>query len=108
MLILFLSVRCVRFISSRNLQLMMPILWVAILVYDYCLTFVAEVERCWGVRRLNWILTFFYLNRYLVLFSHGPVMMQYFWSTSNPNKTEVSISLLVPKGPDDSARLKRY
>jgi len=79
---------------------MMPIEWVAILLYDYCLTFVAEVERCWGVRQLDWTLAFFYLNRYLVLFSHAPVMMQYFWSTSNPNKTEGSISLL-PKGPND-------
>ena len=102
--LLFLSVRYTRSITSHNLQL---IIWVAILLYDYCLTFVAEVERCWGVRQLNWALAFFYLNRYLVLFSHAPVMMLYFWSTSNTNKTEVSN--LLPKGPDDSgARLKRY
>ena len=68
---------------------------VAILLYDYCLTFAAEVERCWRVRQLNWSLAFFYLNRYLVLFGHVPIMLEYFWS--NPNKTEVSISL--PKGP---------
>ena len=64
---------------------------VAILLYDYCLTFVTEVERCWGFR-LNWGLALFYLNRYLVLFGHVPIMMQYFWSTSNPGKLEVSFS----------------
>ena len=78
---------------------MMPIIWLAILLYDYCLTFVAEVERCWGVRQLNWALVFFYLNRYLVLFGHAPIMLAYFWTTSNPNKTEVSISL--PQGSSD-------
>ena len=30
-----------------------------------CLTLVAEVERCWSARQLNWGLGFFYLNRYL-------------------------------------------
>jgi len=74
----------------------MLILWVAILVYDYCLTFVAEVERCWSFR-LNWALALFYLNRYLALFGHVPIVVQYFWSTSDPNKLEVSFS--QPKNP---------
>jgi len=39
-------------------------------------------------------LGFFYLNRYLALFGHIPMMMEFFWTTSNPNKTEVSILLL--------------
>ena len=91
MIILFLSVCYILSISSYNLQLMMPIIWVAILLYGYCLTFVAEAERCWGVRQLNWTLAFFYLNRYLVLLGHAPIMLEYFWSTSNPNKIEVSI-----------------
>jgi hypothetical protein len=65
-------------------------IWPAILLCEYCLTFVAEVERCWG-RRLNWALGFFYLNRYLALFGHIPIMLEYFLSTSNPNKAEVSI-----------------
>ena len=75
-----------------------PITWVAILLYDYCLTFFADVERCWVVRRLSWGLGFFYLNRYLVLFSHIPIMMEYFWTTSNSNKTEVSTLLLKIPG----------
>ena len=56
------------------------ILWAAILLYDYCLTLAAEVERCWGVRRFS--------------FSSIQIMMEFFWITSNSNKTEVSILLL--------------
>ena len=70
----------------------------AILVYDYCLTFLTEVETCWSVGKLNWGLGLFYLNRYLTLFGYVPVMLQFFWSTSNPNKTEVSILLLSSGG----------
>ena len=77
--------------SCSAFPLIVLIIWAAILLYDYCLTFVAEVERCWVVGQLSWGLGFFYLNRYLVLFGHIPVMMEYFWTTSNSNKTEVSI-----------------
>ena len=41
--------------------------------------------------QFNWALGFFYLNRYLALLGHVPIMLEFFWSTSNPNKTEVSI-----------------
>jgi hypothetical protein len=66
----------------------------AILLYDYCLTVVAEVESCW-VSQLSWGLGFFYLNRYLVLFGHVPIMLEFFWSSSDRNKIEVSITLQV-------------
>ena len=72
----------------------LTVIWAAILLYDYCLTFAAEVERCWAVRQLSWGLWFFYLNRYLVLFGYIPIMIEFFWSTSNPKKTGVSILLL--------------
>ena len=81
------------------------IIWVAILLYDYCLTFVAEVERCWGIR-LNCALTLFYLNRYLVLFGHVPIMLRYFWPTSDPSNIEVSFSLPKGHGPGDNVRWK--
>ena len=87
------------FISCCAFPLTMLIIWKAILMYDYCLTFIAEVERCWVVRRLNWSLGFFYLNRYLTLLGYIPVILQRFWSTSNPNKIEVSILLLKNSGP---------
>jgi uncharacterized membrane protein YqaE (UPF0057 family) len=86
--------------SSSECLLTTPIIWAAILLYDYCLTFVAEVERCWVVRRLSWGLGFFYLNRYLMLLGYIPVMLYLFWSTSNPKKTEVSILLLKNPGPE--------
>ena len=78
---------------------------VGILLYDYCLTFVAEVERCWSAR-LNWALALFYLNRYLALFGHVPVMIKYFWSTSDPHKLEVSFSRL--EGPEVGVRWRWY
>lgn len=66
----------------------------AILLYEYCLTFVAEVERCWGSGRLSWALGLFYLNRYLVLFGHVPIMYEYFWESSDQSKAEVSLRSL--------------
>ena len=95
---LLLSVCCyIGSIVSHHFPLTTPIIWAAILLYDYGLTFAAEVEWCWSARQLNWGLGFFYLNRYLTLFGHIPVMLEFFWSTSNPNKIKVSISL--PKAP---------
>ena len=89
----------VHFIKSCSaFPLIMPIIWLAVLLYDYCLTFIAEVERCWVARRLSWSLGFFYLNRYLTLLGYIPIMLEYFWSTSNPNKTKVGILLL--ESPD--------
>ena len=66
----------------------------AILLYDYCLTFIAEVERCWVVRRLNWSLGFFYLNRYLTLLGYIPIILEYLVPTSTPKETKVGIMLL--------------
>jgi hypothetical protein len=97
MVLLLLSVRCIQPIIPHHFLLTTTIIWAAILLYDYCLTFAAEVERCWSARRLNWGLGFFYLNRYSTLFGHVPIMLEFFWSTSNPNKDEVSLS--PPKAP---------
>ena len=51
------------------------LMWTAILLYNYCLTFVTEVERCWCADRLSWALGLFYLNHYLVLFGHIPIKL---------------------------------
>ncbi|KAF9525441.1 hypothetical protein CPB83DRAFT_859565 [Crepidotus variabilis] len=62
-----------------------------ILYYDYYLTFPVEVERMW--RRgtgFSWAVGLFYLNRYMALFGHIPVVVEYFWRTSSPNKPRVS------------------
>ncbi|KAF9466478.1 hypothetical protein BDZ94DRAFT_1319363 [Collybia nuda] len=50
-----------------------------ILYYDYALTLPDEVERFWATRSLTWASSFFYINRYLTLLGHIPVMVQYYW-----------------------------
>lgn len=62
----------------------------AIVTYDYYLTFAEEVERFWMGGRLNWASGLFYLNRYLVLLGHIPIMLEFFWKTSAGNKMQVS------------------
>ncbi|KAF4616708.1 hypothetical protein D9613_008373 [Agrocybe pediades] len=59
-----------------------------ILVLEYLATFEEEVERFWKAGRINWASGFFYVNRYLTLFGHIPVLVEYFWRTSNPDKRE--------------------
>jgi hypothetical protein len=80
----------------------------ALLIHEYILTFVNEVERFWPKWLRNffdfkinlhespnyrerdeimgndkngftWASLFFLLNRYLSIFGHIPVMIQYFW-----------------------------
>ena len=67
----------------------------AILYYDYLLTLSWEVERVWKTSGLNWGAGLFYLNRYVGLLGHIPVIFEYFWSTSNPRKYDVSESIMV-------------
>lgn len=70
-----------------------------ILLHEYLDTLALEVDRMWyptfhGLRMSwNWASFFFYLNRYLVLFSHGPVMLEFFWRTSDPNKLPICHAL---------------
>ncbi|KAF9525442.1 hypothetical protein CPB83DRAFT_550014 [Crepidotus variabilis] len=47
-----------------------------------------EVERMWK-RHFSWAMLLFYVNRYLTLFGHIPVMMEYFWISSNADKLQV-------------------
>ncbi|KIM38067.1 hypothetical protein M413DRAFT_30471 [Hebeloma cylindrosporum] len=74
-------------LKSLNADYFINLVSFSILLYDYSLTFVAEVERCW-VGELNWASAFFYLNRYLTLFGHVPIMLEYFWSSSHANKAQ--------------------
>ncbi|KIM38066.1 hypothetical protein M413DRAFT_30470 [Hebeloma cylindrosporum] len=72
---------------SMNVDYYFNLVSLSILLYDYFLTFVAEVESCW-IAQLSWGLGFFYMNRYLVVFGHVPIMLEFFWSTSYHNKSE--------------------
>lgn len=58
-------------------------------MYDYYLTFAEEVERFW-MGPLNWASGLFYLNRYVVLVGHIPIMVEFFWKTAASSKMQVS------------------
>ncbi|PPQ78264.1 hypothetical protein CVT25_011723 [Psilocybe cyanescens] len=75
-------------LKSMNVNYYFSIIAFTLLVLEYCDTFVQEVERFWKVGSLSWASGFFYLNRYMVLFGHIPVLIEYFWSTSNPHKLQ--------------------
>ena len=52
----------------------------AILYFDYVLTFDMEVERFWQ-RQFSWISLGFFLNRYIAVAMHIPVMFEFFWTS---------------------------
>ncbi|EPQ53547.1 hypothetical protein GLOTRDRAFT_139744 [Gloeophyllum trabeum ATCC 11539] len=54
----------------------------AVLYYDYTLTFGIEVDRFWAPR-FSWASFLFYLNRYLGIFGHIPVILQLFRAFSS-------------------------
>lgn len=62
----------------------------ALLVYEYCITFAMEVERVWNTGYFTWAILFFYLNRYLTLLGHAPVVVEFFWYSEADNKPTVS------------------
>lgn len=49
----------------------------AILYYDYALTFAREVEHFWPspYRTGSWVSVIFFLNRYLAIFGHIPILI---------------------------------
>ncbi|PPQ91013.1 hypothetical protein CVT25_013938, partial [Psilocybe cyanescens] len=68
-----------------------------ILYYDYLLTLPREIDRFWASRRITWASSLFYLNRYLSLLGHGPVIFQYFWRSSDPDRLDVSFQCISSK-----------
>lgn len=70
-----------------------------ILLHEYLDTLAMEVDRMWYSTfhsprmSWNWASFLFYLNRYLVLFGHAPVMLKFFWRTSDPNKLQICHAL---------------
>ncbi|TBU51489.1 hypothetical protein BD310DRAFT_834222, partial [Dichomitus squalens] len=55
-----------------------------ILYYDYALTIGAEVERFW-MRRQSLVSLIFFLNRYLALIGHVPMIYELFWVNDTSN-----------------------
>lgn len=62
----------------------------ALLVYEYFLMFSREVERFWNSQRPTWPVVFFFLNRYLTLFGHVPIVFETLWYSTATNKLTVS------------------
>ncbi|KAG6907218.1 hypothetical protein DXG01_009874 [Tephrocybe rancida] len=67
----------------------------AILYYDYALTLPAEIDRFWSTRTISWVSGFYYLNRYLTLFGHIPVMVQQYWAFEGPSVTQAIVGILL-------------
>lgn len=64
-----------------------------VLYYDYLLTLPLECSRYWSAPRITWASAFFYVNRYLSLLAHIPVMFRYFWTSSDPDRIGICIHL---------------
>jgi len=79
-------------VQSLNVNFYLAIVAFTILLYDYMLTFTAEVERFWsGAKRPTWAIAFFFATRYVTLFGHIPVMFEYFWYSTSPDKSQMSV-----------------
>lgn len=60
----------------------------ALLYFDFFITFEREVSRYWGTR-LNFSTFLFYFNRYATFFGIIPVMFEYFWTAGSVTKSKV-------------------
>ncbi|TBU38854.1 hypothetical protein BD309DRAFT_483972 [Dichomitus squalens] len=66
----------------------------AILYYDYALTIGAEVERFW-MRRRSLVSHIFFLNRYLALIGHIPVIYEFFWVHDTTELLIAAIQIVI-------------
>ena len=71
---------------------MISLAFKALLYYDYTLTFGAEVSRFWRCRvgRHSWGTVGFFLNRYLAILGHIPVIWEFFGS-ENYSVSRISV-----------------
>ncbi|KAK0203923.1 hypothetical protein DFS33DRAFT_1384198 [Desarmillaria ectypa] len=74
--------------EDLNVNYYFSLVALSILYYDYALTFGLEVSRFWVHRGFSWAAFFFYLNRYLGIFGHVAVAMEYFWTGYPSNKAQ--------------------
>lgn len=50
-----------------------------------------EVERFWTLRSFSWASLFFFLNRYLALLGHIPIVVDTYWNLADlVQKSKVS------------------
>ena len=90
----FQSVTCAHLSMLFNLIDGFFWMWAAVLVYEYFLTLLLEVERFWSAKRLSWSMFLFFLNRYLTLVGHIPLTVEYLFYSTSPSK--LTVSLVVP------------
>jgi len=76
-------------IREININRYLKLIPYAILLHEYCLTFALEVERFWRRKIYTWAAFFFFLNRYLVLLGHVPVIFRDFWYSTAHNKLKI-------------------
>ena len=67
----------------------------ALLYYEYIITFEAEVSRIWATCRFNTPTVIFFLNRYVAIFGHIPIVLEFFWTTSETD-LKGKVSRTVP------------
>lgn len=79
--------------QDLNVNYYFSLVALSILYYDYALTFGLEVSRFWVHRGFSWAAFFFYLNRYLGIFGHIPVAVEYFWTGYPSNKAQICLKL---------------
>jgi len=77
-------------INAINVNYYITLVSFTLLVYEYFLMFSREVERFWSSERPTWPVVIFFINRYLTLFGHVPIVFQTFWHSAAANKLTVS------------------
>ncbi|KAF9525426.1 hypothetical protein CPB83DRAFT_859539 [Crepidotus variabilis] len=79
--------------KTRNYKYYIGLISITILYYDYYLTFAMEIDRMWSRGGFSLAMTLFYVNRYVNIFGHIPVMVEYFWVSSSSHKIQICHSL---------------
>ncbi|KAG6835540.1 hypothetical protein H0H93_000391 [Arthromyces matolae] len=61
-----------------------------LIIYEYLITIDVEVERFWvGFRqRPPWAAFLFFINRYVTILGHIPIVFEYFWYSLRPDKPQ--------------------
>ncbi|TEB33884.1 hypothetical protein FA13DRAFT_1730154 [Coprinellus micaceus] len=67
---------------------------IALLYYDYFLTFTREVEWFWFAHnRFSWASLFFFANRYVSVLGHFPYIYEFFSFRNDPGRLKACIGL---------------
>jgi Family of unknown function (DUF6533) len=81
--------------SKLTLQEVLTVFSV-ILYYDYALTFSREVEFFWPhENRVGWVSSLYFLNRYVAIFGHIPIVLRLIPGSDLLFRVRVSLTLLA-------------